>query len=188
MHQDNPAKVWQLKCTVWQEHWDMKWKSFELRTTNIESENIDSKEEEKAILHHKSIHSLQGEMAVPTFLATFSWILPFVTDPTLELLCPNSGPTPKLTTSCTWCIQGLPVKLFASQSCRPACQTTSQSACSFSANKATAGPCTIAWNDCRALSRWVVPSSKLHEQKAAPSCTKPWRTWDPCLCNWLDLP
>ncbi len=74
---------------------------------------------------------------------------------------PNSGPPPKLTTSCTWYIQqGLPVKLSALQSCQPACHTASQSACIFSANK----------ENCRSSS----PFSKMHTMPSLKMCFMSW--------------
>ncbi len=87
-HQDNLAKVWQLRCTMWQEHWNMKWLSFELRTTNIEIKHIDSKEKEKAFCIARVYTPCKVKWQYLP-LATFFWIPPFVIDPTFTLLCPN---------------------------------------------------------------------------------------------------
>jgi hypothetical protein len=90
MHQDNLAKVWQLRCTMWQEHWNMMWLSFELRATNMESKHIDSKEEENTFCIARVYTPCTVKWQYLP-LATFSWIPAFVIDPTFTLLCPNSG-------------------------------------------------------------------------------------------------
>lgn len=88
---------------------------------------------------------------------------------------PNSGPPPKLLTSCTRNIQqGLPVKLSALQSCQPACHTASQSACIFSANK----------ENCRSSS----PFSKMHKMPSLKmsfmSCSRTTR-WKSLQVNFM---